>query len=81
MRDLHEGIVCGHTEVVHRQAVAAHDDKIAQGVCAEGDAAPHAVIYDYVLMLGNPESVAIGCALGLLSLHFLPWKMTLSLLA
>ena len=58
VRDAHERVVDGHTEVVDREPVATQNDKVAQGVRVEFDIPSDLVFDDNVLIGRHAEPVA-----------------------
>ena len=63
MCDAHEGIINGHAEVVHRQAIASEDHKVAQSVCVEPDIASNLIGNKHFLVRRHPEPIAEGRSL------------------
>ena len=58
MRDAHERVINGHTEIVDREPVAAQDDKVAQCICVELDIPSDLVLDDNVLAGRHTKPVA-----------------------
>ena len=63
MADLHQGIIHRHTEVVNRKTIAAHDNKVPQGVSVPADFAADGVSDGDCLVGRHSEAVAMGLAL------------------
>ena len=61
--DAHQRVIHGRAEVVHRQAVAAHDHEVANGARVEAHVAAHSILYQYLLVNGGTETVAVRHAL------------------
>ena len=64
MADLHQRIIHSYAEVVDRQPIAAHDNKVSQRVCVPADFATNAVGDGDCLIGWHSEAIAVGLALG-----------------